>query len=319
MLLGQARPALAQEDARAAAVAVFDEARRLIDKKQIPEACQKFGESQHLDPQLGTLLHWADCLERNGQTASAWARFRDASELAAARKDRRQTVADERATKLFSRLSKLQIDVDLGNEQDHLKIERDGVLVSPGLWSTATPVDPGRHTITASAPGRKSWTGSVLVTGDASTATVRVPLLERTESAPVTPKAGSAPAPAPVGKDSTAPSRSWLGNHWPALAVAGVGLVGIGLGTAFGLSSKKHHDDAQPYCDGQACSDPRGVTLKEQAIRDGNVSTVAFIVGGVGLATAGVLLVTLPHRPDEERAHTAIVIGPSTLGMRGYF
>src|SRR5207244_3867733 len=118
LTLALARPAIAQEENKAAAVSAFDEARRLIEKKQIADACQKFGESQRLDPQLGTLLHWADCLERNGQTASAWARFRDASEVAAARNDRRQNLANERAAKLLPRLSKLQIEVDHSNDLD---------------------------------------------------------------------------------------------------------------------------------------------------------------------------------------------------------
>src|SRR5690349_12341464 len=104
-------PALAQQEAKAAAVSAFDEARRLSEAGQVAEACLKFGESQRLDPQLGTLLHLADCLERNGQTASAWASFRDAAELAATRGDQRQALAEERAASLLPRLSKLQIEV----------------------------------------------------------------------------------------------------------------------------------------------------------------------------------------------------------------
>jgi serine/threonine-protein kinase len=102
------------------------------------------------------------------------------------------------------------------------------------------------------------------------------------------------------------------------VAAAGVGLVGVGVGSFFGISSKNNHDDAEAYCDDQDCTSERGVELKEDAIRNGNMSTVAFAIGGVGLATAGVLLLALPSG-NERGAHAAIVVGPTTLGMRGSF
>src|SRR5258706_3292372 len=81
LLLVVPRAALAQ-DAKAAAVSAYDEAETLIAQGKLAEACPRYAESQRLDPQLGTLLHLADCMERNGQTASAWAGFREASEVA---------------------------------------------------------------------------------------------------------------------------------------------------------------------------------------------------------------------------------------------
>jgi serine/threonine-protein kinase len=329
LTLGLTRPAIAQEDSKAAAVSAFDEARRLIEKKQIADACQKFGESQRLDPQLGTLLHWADCLERNGQTASAWARFRDASEVAAARKDRRQSLADERAAKLLPHLSKLEIQVDQSNDLDQLSIQRDRVVVGRALWGTATPVDPGAHSLSATAPGRKPWTQKVVVPADGSTTILNVPELEPSPSAPTstsTPTGESRPPltaePGPAADDG------WVSRRWPVLVAAGVGVVGIGVGTAFGLKSKQNHDDAEEYCDGRECDDPRGVTLKQQAITDGNISTIVFAVGGLGLATAGVLLFALPSKSESgartgsakaPASRAAIVLGPAAVGLRGTF
>ncbi|HEX5098164.1 MAG TPA: hypothetical protein VFV94_01635, partial [Polyangiaceae bacterium] len=75
------------QDARAAAVLAYDQAEALMAAGKVAEACPRYAESQKLDPQLGTLLHLADCLEKKGQTASAWAAFRDASEIAEQRGD----------------------------------------------------------------------------------------------------------------------------------------------------------------------------------------------------------------------------------------
>jgi hypothetical protein len=311
------RPALAQEDAKAAAVAAFDDGRKLIEKKRIDEACQKFGESQKLDPQLGTLLHWADCLERNGQTASAWARFRDASELAAARKDRRQSLAESRAANLFPRLSKLQIDVDQGNDAVELRIQRNGIEVGRTLWGTPTPTDPGTHSLEVTAPGRKPWTKSVVVPTGGSTTAVHVPVLEPAESTQVPTKEAPAPSDA-ASTPEGAPSDSWISRRWPVLLATGVGLAGVGIGSVFGLQSKKSGDDADRYCDGEKCFDQRGVTLKADAIKQGNISTIAFAAGGVGLATAGVLLLVLPGKP-EGGTQTGIVLAPNGVSLRGQF
>jgi predicted TPR repeat methyltransferase len=70
-----AAPAFAQEPARnpAVAEAVFREAQRLVGEGKVDEACAKFTESQHLDPQLGTLLNLAMCHEKQGRSATALA------------------------------------------------------------------------------------------------------------------------------------------------------------------------------------------------------------------------------------------------------
>ncbi len=46
------------------------------------DACARFSESERLDPAAGTLLNLADCYERNGQLASAWLTFREATTAA---------------------------------------------------------------------------------------------------------------------------------------------------------------------------------------------------------------------------------------------
>jgi hypothetical protein len=312
-----ARPALAEDSAKAAAVSAFDEARRLIEKKQIAEACAKFGESQRLDPQLGTLLHWADCLERNGQTASAWARFRDASELAATRNDRRQTLAEDRAAKLEPRLSRLRIEVDHKNELKGLQITRDGVVLGQALWDSASPVDPGTYSVEVSGQGRKPWTRSVVVPSDGSTVTVRVPVLEQDESS----KALQA-SPGRTEAETTTPpvssDSSWISGHWPVAVAAGVGLVGVGVGSVFGLRSKKFHDQAEDYCEGQRCTDQRGVDLKDDAIQAGTISTIAFAAGGAALATAGVLWIVAPRKVGSN-LETAVLVGPGAISVRGAF
>src|SRR5687768_6154338 len=85
------RLASAQGD-KATAEALFAEGRRLMSSGDFKTACPKFAASQKLDPGLGTSLNLADCYEKSGKTASAWAEFRDAAAAAhrVGSKDREQ-------------------------------------------------------------------------------------------------------------------------------------------------------------------------------------------------------------------------------------
>src|SRR5580765_1680975 len=67
---------------KAAAEGLFDEGRRLMAEGKYDEACPKLEASQRLDPGVGTMLTRADCLEKRGKTASAWAQLREASSAA---------------------------------------------------------------------------------------------------------------------------------------------------------------------------------------------------------------------------------------------
>jgi serine/threonine-protein kinase len=100
-----------------------------------------------------------------------------------------------------------------------------------------------------------------------------------------------APDPAPVQASDGSTQRT-LG-----LITAGAGLVGIGVGTFFGIQSMSNNSDAKQECDASGCS-PAGVTLRNDAISAGDVSTVSFIAGGVLFAGGVALYLTAPRRPD---------------------
>src|SRR3954468_23197031 len=76
-----------------AAIQLYDAAIKLTKTGDYAGACPKFAESERLDPQLGTLLHLADCFEKVGKTASAWARWKDAIDVATKTSDARQNIA----------------------------------------------------------------------------------------------------------------------------------------------------------------------------------------------------------------------------------
>src|SRR5437763_3652209 len=119
--------ALATPPARAndpvAAQALFDEAKKLIAAGSYAPACLKLEESQRLDPGIGTLFHLADCHQRIGKTASAWAEFLEvAAQAKTSQQTEREKVARERASALESKLPRVVVNV--GHAAPGLEIKR---------------------------------------------------------------------------------------------------------------------------------------------------------------------------------------------------
>ena len=157
-----------------AAEALFSEGRRLMDQGSYAAACAKFEESNKADPAIGTQLNLATCYEKLGKTASAWSTYMQVANASGAggRSDRAR-LAQARAAALLSQLSKLTITAPPGMEHA-ASIRVDGAPWSAATTGIATPVDPGRHVIDATAPNKPAFHRVVDVPGNAATVTVAV-------------------------------------------------------------------------------------------------------------------------------------------------
>jgi len=178
-------------DPVAVAEALFQEGKQLLERGEAHAACPKLAESLRLDRATGTLLALAMCHEVEGRLASAWAEYLEV--IARAKTDGRpdrEEAARQWAHKLEARLSTLSIAVPAAvAEIPGFRVRRDDVALEAPAWSTDVPVDPGPHTVVATAPGRETWTTTVVVAGVAEHQTVTVPLLAPDEraGAPVVP------------------------------------------------------------------------------------------------------------------------------------
>lgn len=325
-LLTFAMPGSAQSSAdSAAAQGLFDEAKALMAAGKASEACPKFEESQRLDPGGGTLLNLALCYEKVGRLASAWSRNLDAAAAAkASGNSARENAARKRAAALAARVSKLQINVPSDASVPGLELTRDGEPVGVAQWGVAIPADSGEHTIVAKAPGFKEWRGSTTVKGEGTRTSIDVPHLEAEPApppVPLEPKPAAVVAPATVTQPDATAEHAPLGTQRiVALVAGGVGVVGLGVGIAFGIKSKSEHDDANKTCSGSDCTDPAGVEAGLAAHRSGNVATVASIIGIAGLAGGALLWFTAPKpSADASAAPLRIGIGPGTVHAWGTF
>ncbi|HQP36312.1 MAG TPA: hypothetical protein PLI95_14080 [Polyangiaceae bacterium] len=334
--------ALAQVSAadRSAARALFDQARSLVNAGKHAEARPKFEESQRLDPGIGTLFNLADCLEATGKTASAWSMFLEvASQAKVGGQKDREKVARDRASAIEPRLSKLTVAVVSGPQPPGLEIKRDGSVVREALWGTPVAIDPGEHTIEASAPGRKKFATVVKVGGPAASEIVTIPALEPQASivepsvpAPTAASATAAPVTTPpvASTSSTTsvpirppepePGGSGGTQKTLGLVAGGLGVVALGVSGFLTLGAKGKLSDADAYCNGNECWSQEGVDLHSDAVKQANLATIVGGVGGVLLVGGAVLYFTAPSKSPAKASNSrspTVGLGPSGVTVQG--
>jgi hypothetical protein len=309
------KTARAQQDNAATVEALFADGKRLMAAGQIAQACPKFLASYNLEQRVGTLLNLAACYEKNGQIASAWARFVEARTLAArANQAERAAFAGQHATALEARRSTLTITVNA--PPAGLVVRRDGVVVDSAVYGVAVPMDGGPHTIDAAAPGKKPVTATVTVAAESDLKTYALAPLEdaprSVSAAPLEPV--PAPSPAPSHGTST---RTILG-----LGVAGIGIVAAGVGAVFGAEalSKNTQSNANGNCVGNLC-DEAGFSTRTTARSDGDISSVLIGAGAAAVVGGAVLWLTAPkgNAARASTSHIVVGFGPTGLDVRGVF
>jgi len=267
----------------AAAQALFEEAQRRVAAGDYEKACPKFKASFSLDPGGGTLLNLADCLEKQGRTASAWSTYKDALVLAQ-RDGRNERVeyARQRIESLESKLAHLTVEVPAGSRVAELALEVDGMPLAAAAWGAALPVDPGEHVVRAQAPGFETLEQRIsLGSSPGARQTLELPLLRPAPRA-AEPAATASDAPPPMAAEPHHPARTW---GW---ITGGAGLVALGVGSYFGLQAFSHWDDRNAGCK-NGCT-PAAKTAGEDASQAATVATVGVGAGVVLLGTAAVLL-----------------------------
>lgn len=189
----------------------------------------------------------------------------------------------------------------VGTEKAHIEV--DGREVE---GETETPVDPGKHAIGVDAEGFESADTTVTV-ADSEHKQVTLTLT------PGTPKEAPKPKTTP-------------GTKWPAIASFVVGAAGIGVGAAFGVLAFDETNKAKSYCKDNVCPNrPEVIDARDVAIANGNVSTVGFVVGGVGVAAGVILALTVgaSHTEKAGEKKDALVIrpylSPNEIGVVGRF
>jgi len=290
-------PRLVHAEDKAAALDLFTAAKKDMDAKRYAEACQKLELAHNYDKSLdGIVLNLATCYQRQGKWASAWGRFRDSLVRAEkAGNEGRIAAAKAGIADTEPRISRVTLKVS--GKVPGIELRRDDKVVDPNEVGIAVPVDPGEHTVRASAPGYTTWTTKFTIAVTAEARTIEVPPLE------------AEPRAKDVSTGDATPSSPLAG--YVALG-AGVVLVGAGVGAYF--VARSAHDDFKAGCAEQTtptCQDDAG-KAKVQTWQ-----TVSFVAGGAGLVAAGIGVVLLVTNKGEARTRSGSVVAAPLVGATG--
>lgn len=283
---------------RAEARQLVVQAQKELKSGSATKAAELFSKANALDPQPQTELEQAKAMIKAKQLVGA-AKLLD--QVAAGAKAPNQKKLREEAmnlrTELEARIPKLTIKVTQPGAEP-VKITVDGEKVDA---TGPVAVDPGEHEVAARAGAASARRDVTLAEGANETVTLA------------------------LGGEGGAPKKEDKGGGpaiIPASIAFGLGAVGLGLGIGFGVLAFDEANKVKAACPNNPCTvNPDIQAAYDTSIANGWVSTTAFIVGGVGVATGAVILLATSFggSKDEKKALVVPYVGPRELGVAGRF
>jgi hypothetical protein len=341
------RPASAQEEPSsaetAAARALAVDGLKLAEAGKCTEAIDKLARAEKLHHSAIVQGRLGECQIQVGKLVDGTENLRKMLREPAPNPSAALTKARERAQTALDgakpKIAFLMISVKGLKEAGTATVTVDGENVPTALLDADRPTDPGDHVIEASAPGYLKASARVSVKeAERKAVTVRLDA-DPTAVAPPPPPAEPAAGPqhAPVPTTAPAPgreSRFSIGgdsgttqnaapNRTGAYIAWAVGGVALAVGAGFGFVAMKGKNDLEPNCSNNVCNVPPGDDTLSNAKTAGNISTAAFIVGGVGVVLGTVLFFSAgsgssASNGGSRTAASAPKTGLSALEPRAY-
>jgi hypothetical protein len=265
----------------AAAEALFRSAKEAAKSGDWAAACTRFAESQRLDPAPGTLLNLADCEERVGRLASAWQHYVEARD-ALPSDDPRRAFAAERVQRLEPQVPKLTVRV-AGKLPDGARLLRNDIEFGAGALGLPLPVDPGAHVVKVVTADGTSQNDVKLAAGESRELVLPLPT----------------GGPAAVAERVEPTAKPANGRRTLGLALGGVGVVGIAVGTVTGIMTIDRANTYKERCSPDGVCDAEGL----EAARSGRtlevVSPVALGLGVASLAAGTYFFLTADKHENK--------------------
>jgi hypothetical protein len=300
-------PVPREDPAREQARAIFGDAGAAFQDADFVKAAELFGESHRVYPSPTALFWQGRSLAAAGKLVEAYARLDEAARwtLTPSSPEGFRTAVDE-AVREREALSRRVPVIRVESAPDvYVSVSIDGEVVASGPL-VEHRIDPGEHTVRATAPGREPFEVKIVAhEGDR----LEVPVDLEPMRAPVA--VGPATAPATTEPQEIA---GWF------LGGLGVGaLVGWGVVGGLYLERKSAADD---LCDhvSKVCDTQEGVSAVESAQTLGVASVALLVSGAVTLGTGITLLLTIGGGDEGGVASSlTATIGPGTIGIGGRF
>lgn len=229
------------------------------------------------------------------------------------------TQAQEQATELAQALNKRipSLIINVAGPPKGVEIEAsvDGENLPVAALSLPLRVNPGGHTVLASARGFAQMSQQAEV-AEGQTKTVDFTLKSVTASAnkaevsdPWSAKADTT-TPSPNEKQRSVPAWAWI--------AGGVGVVSAGAAIYFGIAFGDAQDTVRTACPNDACPPDISPTTAEQYQSDWNrtlgLTVATSVLGAAGLGVAIYGIVSTPKN-EPKAARIVPLVGPSIGGV----
>lgn len=158
-----------------------------------------------------------------------------------------------------------------GHDLTDATAEVDGKRTVP-VDGRAVDIDPGKHTLKISRPGKTSFE-DVIIVAQSEKDRIFVAKLLPGPAQPVAGETPAAPAKKDAGPKSNVPMASWI-----AWGVSGVALLSF---AGFGLKAKVDYDDYESRCGNRCAGSERDTVATSVTIADVSL-VIAVVAAGVG-------------------------------------
>jgi hypothetical protein len=314
----------------ARARALFDKAyAELNEARKYPRnpmtfeaACQLLEESLRLDRSPGTLINLAHCRRDQGKIATAHALYQVAADFA---DDQNNLKIASEARQFASEIAEYRsfLTIHVNSTVPGLKVSLDGTAFSPAEYGTPIPIDPGDHTVTASAEGYKPKAKQVTIGQSVENQSVQLEELERiVPSAPpslnesqnpidrgfvAAPKA--APIPPPVASKQT--------NPWPWV-LGGVGATAVLVGSVSGILALHDDSTVSRRCHGVSpCSDVGALGIQNRRNFERSLAWATIPVGIAAVGAAATWLILARQLPESLKSDSNAAVLDVSIDTHG--
>lgn len=313
------------DDVRSSAQGLFDTAMKAMADRAYDRACPALEEVVRLLPgKVGAMMELSRCYEESGKITSAWSEYRAVAEAAPARDDRAAT-ARAKAAQLAPRVPRLTVTVAPEDQAlAGFALKRDGRDMVVAAWNSPLPVDPGSHTVSATAPGRVPWTSTVTV-AEGAAIVVAVPALVGVPAAVTAnaPEPGAGNAVARIGGAGAERGGELAPRSPPAWpwVTGSLGLVALGIAAGFGADGLVASNTLDALCNGHL-SPCAGHTAGEidplNTRKDlGLALFVGFGVAGAAATTLGAVGLVRGRRVSAGATNAVVVLPALGPGVGG--
>jgi hypothetical protein len=202
-----------------------------------------------------------------------------------------------------------------GTDLSSVRVGVDGRRVAEKLDGTPLPVDRGEHQFSFETDGRRPVTLTLVIKEGEKERRVTVTLVDTSGAA-----AGGGGGGGDGGSQPHPPPPAPSTQKTLGLVAGGAGVVGLGVGTIFGIVAASKWSATRSDCSYGATCPSYGEAVSDHSatVNAATLSTIGFVAGGALLAAGVALYFTAPHMPKADSA-PAVGLGPGTLTIQGHF